>query len=214
MSQEIDVAAKILWDYNKLTQKLKPADCILVMGCHDKRVASRGAELFKQGLAPLIIISGGIGRDTPKSWGETEAEVFAEIVCQQGVPEDKLMIEKQATNCAENMTFSMELLKSQRLEPKSLILVTKPYMERRALATFKKLYPHKEVHVASPEISYEDYPNKEVSKSLFLNTMVGDTQRILLYPKRGFTVYQDMPKEVEAAMDRLIAFGFDKQVIS
>lgn len=42
MSSVVDVisAAKLIWDYHQLHQVLKPADCILVFGSSDLRVAS------------------------------------------------------------------------------------------------------------------------------------------------------------------------------
>ncbi len=42
-SKRIDALAKSVWDYMKLNQTLTPADCILVFGSHDPRVAKYGA---------------------------------------------------------------------------------------------------------------------------------------------------------------------------
>ena len=42
----------------------EPSDLILVLGSHDTRVAERGAELFLNNYAPLILFSGGLGNLT------------------------------------------------------------------------------------------------------------------------------------------------------
>jgi hypothetical protein len=56
--------AKILWDYHHVNHELCKSDCIFVLGSHDLRVADRGAELYLQGWAPLLVFSGGLGNFT------------------------------------------------------------------------------------------------------------------------------------------------------
>ena len=43
--------------------------------------------------------------------------------------------------------------------------------------------------------------------------MMGDLQRIKLYPEKGFQVYQEIPDDVWAAYEELVAMGFDKQLV-
>lgn len=59
--KRIDTLAKRVWDYMRLKQTPAPADCILVFGSHDPRVAKYGADLFLRKLAPLILFSGKAG---------------------------------------------------------------------------------------------------------------------------------------------------------
>jgi uncharacterized SAM-binding protein YcdF (DUF218 family) len=60
----------------------------------------------------------------------------------------------------------------------TVILVQKPYMQRRAYATFKKVWPDKDVIVTAPQVSFEEYPNEIIKKDDVISIMVGDTQRI------------------------------------
>ncbi len=209
---EIDEAAKILWDYNKLGHSLEKADLILVLGTHDTRVADRGAELFKEGWAPLLMFSGGFGRLTG-DWKKPEAEMLADIAMERGVPADKIIIENKSTNTGENIDFSMALLKEKGLFPQKLILIQKPYMERRAYAAFKKRFPDVDVHMSSPQVSYEEYPNAEISKDEMINIMVGDTQRNKLYGERGWQIPQEVPDNVWQAWEFLVAAGYDKYLV-
>ncbi len=55
LSNDTISLAKKIWDYHHMGHKLKKSDCILVLGSHDLRVAERGAEIFLQGWAPLLI---------------------------------------------------------------------------------------------------------------------------------------------------------------
>src|SRR3954467_5754248 len=130
--------AKKLWDYHQMNHELEKSDAILVLGSHDLRVAERGAELWLQGWAPLIIFSGALGNLTRHVWKETEAEKFARIAIERGVPESAILVENQSTNTGENILFTQQLLSERGLNPGSFIVVQKPYMERRSYATFKK----------------------------------------------------------------------------
>src|SRR6476620_4910372 len=98
MTDEIISLAKILWDYHHVNHRLSKADCILVLGSHNLRVAEYASDLFLQGWAPLLLFSGGLGRLTEAIWKETEAEQFAAIALQKGVPAKAILIENKSTN--------------------------------------------------------------------------------------------------------------------
>lgn len=208
-----DELAKILWDYNSLYQPIEKSECILVLGSHDIRVAQRGAELFLQGFAPLIIFSGNVGRLTEGIWNKSEAEAFAEVAINMGVPEDKIIIENKSTNTGDNILLTKKLLEEKGIVVNSIILVQKPYMQRRAFATIKKIWHGVDVNVTAPEISFENYPNGIISKDSVINIMVGDTQRIKVYPEKGFQIPQEIPGKVWEVYQELVSRGFTKQLI-
>lgn len=205
--------AKLLWQYHHMEHTLSKADCILVLGSHDTRVAQRGAEIYLEGWAPLLLFSGGLGRLTSESWTQTEADLFAQIAIEKGVPENAILIENKSTNTGENILFSQQLLKEKGLSPQKFIVVQKPYMERRSYATFKKHWPDKELVVTSPQIAFEAYANAEIPVEKVINIMVGDLQRIKVYPEKGFQIYQPIPDDVWRAYEHLVAAGFDKQLV-
>ncbi|KKP30750.1 MAG: hypothetical protein UR20_C0053G0006 [Candidatus Woesebacteria bacterium GW2011_GWE2_31_6] len=190
-----DELAKILWDYNNLHQVVKKADVIIALGSHDTRVAERGAELYLQKFAPKILFSGGFGRLTDGNWTKSEAEIFSDIAFKMGVPKKDVVIENKSTNTEENLRFSMDLLKRKNIFPSSVILVHKPYMERRQFATWEKLFPKIKAYITSPYISYEDYSSEK------------------LYPKRGFMIFQEIPEIVSEAFDELVNRGFIEQLV-
>jgi uncharacterized SAM-binding protein YcdF (DUF218 family) len=205
--------AKKLWDYHHMNHTLVNADCILVLGSHDTRVAERGAELYLQGWAPLLVFSGGLGNFTKDLWQEKEADLFAKIAIKMGVPQEAILVENRSSNTGENILFTQQLLKKKNLDPQSFIVVQKPYMERRSYATFKKHWPDKQLTVTSPQIAFEDYPNEEIPLHRVINIMVGDLQRIKVYPTKGFQVYQEIPGDVWASFEALVAAGFDQHLI-
>ena len=212
-SNNVDLLAKIIWDYLHLNYKLKKVDCIFALGSIDVRIAQYSAKLFLEGYAPVIIFSGGLGRISKDIFKKSEAEMFADIAIQAGVPQEKIIVENKSSNTGENIAFTKQLLSDRGLNFKTFILVQKPYMERRTYAAFKKLWPEKRFIVTSPPISYEDYPNINISKDKFINIMVGDIQRIKFYPEKGFQIYQEIPDNVWRAYEKLVELGYTDHLI-
>ncbi len=213
LSTHIMALAQKLWDYHHLNHTLQKSDCILVLGSHDLRVAERGAELFLQGWAPILIFSGGLGRLTQDLWKDAEADKFAAIALEMGVPKEAIYIENKSTNTGENILFTQQLLTTHGLNPQTFIVVQKPYMERRSYATFKKHWPDKQLIVTSPQISLEQYPNAEISLEEVIHIMVGDLQRVKVYPEKGFQIYQEIPSDVWNAYEQLVALGYTSHLI-
>ena len=218
MTDRVRALAATLWDYHRLRHPLAPADVILVLCSHDLSVAARGAELWLQGLAPHLVYSGGLGAITSRLWNEPEADQFARIAVGMGVPAEHILIENQSTNTGENVRFTRRLLEERGIDPERLILVQKPYMERRAYATFHKVWPGRQVIVTSPQASFDDYlarySNGALSADEVVSIMVGDLQRIRLYPRKGFQIEQDIPAEVWDAYEQLVSLGYDRHLVA
>ena len=217
MDDRIRALAEKLWRYHQLNHQLVPADVILVLCSHDTSVAERGAQLFLDGWAPLLIFSGGLGAITKHLWREPEADQFAAIAVGMGVPRECILIENRSTNTGENVSFTKHLLAEKQLYPQTFIVVQKPYMERRSYATFKQRWPEKDVAVTSPRVSFDDYlnhySNKALSSDDVVAIMVGDLQRIRVYPARGWQIAQDIPDDVWDAYEQLVQAGYDKYLI-
>ena len=217
MNDAIRPLVETVWNYHQLHHEVTNADAILVLCSHDLIVAERGAELFLEGRAPLLIFSGGSGAMTRELWSEPEADVFARIAIERGVPADRILREPRSTNTGENVRFTRQLLADRGLDPQSFIVVQKPYMERRSFATFRKVWPERAVIVTSPRITLDDYLTRYSHGSLtaddVINIMVGDLQRIRLYPARGFQIPQEIPPDVWSAYEGLVKAGYDKRLV-
>ena len=217
MKDRVRTLACKLWDYHQLHHELSKADAILVLCSYDLAVAERGAQLFLEGWAPLLIFSGGLGAITRHLWSEPEADQFAAIAVKLGVPPDKILIENQSTNTGENVRLTRQLLAQQGMDPRKFILVQKPYMERRAFATFMQVWPGNDVLVTSPRVSFDEYlarySNDALTPDEVIAIMAGDLQRIRLYPAKGFQIEQDIPDDVWSAFEELVKAGFDTHLV-
>ncbi len=216
ISDQVLNKAQLLWDYHRMNMKPEKADIIFILGSHDLRVADYGAELFLKGLAPWLLISGGIAHSgdlLETDWGMSEAEAFCRRTVSLGVPEEKIILECRASNTGENVKFSELILEDKGIRYDSILAIQKPYMERRCYATIKKLWPYRNLTVSSPPLSFEEYPNDEISRESLINLMTGDLQRIMEYPAKGFQIFQSVPEKVFDSYEYLVKAGFDRHLI-
>ncbi len=202
---------QVLWNYMKMYHELKHSDCIIGLGTKDTNVANVASELYLKGYANKLIFSGGLGKITYKLWNETEAEKFARIAVEKGVPIQNIYLEKESTNTGDNFRFSKKLIEKEKLNIKSCIVVCKPYDEKRAYAAFKKIMPEYEVIIYSENISYEEYYKRNGSE--WVNVLVGDVQRMKIFFEKGWQIEMDIPKEVWDAYEILVKRGYDKFVL-
>lgn len=209
-SKKLHRSIDTLWNFMSMEQEVTPSDCIFVLCSNDTRVAEYAAELYHQKVAPYIVFSGGVGRFTEGSFERSEAETFAAIARDCGVPESDIIIEKQATNTGENVRFTHELLTERGLSPKRLTLVQKPFMEKRTYATFSKQWPAEaEITVTSKWQNWVDYFNEELPLDMVLGALVADFERIKSYPAQGFQIEMPIPEEVDHAYMAIKKLGFE-----
>ena len=208
LSPEVTEFAQTLWDYHKIEQVPEKADLILGLGSYDLRVANRCAELLLENRAPLIVFSGAQGNFTRGKWPKSEAEIFADRAVECGAAQEYILIEPNATNTGDNVRFTRELLAKSGIEVESVLLVSKPNMNRRGLATIQQWWPEVRVTCDSPDTHFLHSPAEGHTPEDIVHEIVGDLQRIVEYPKMGYQAEQEIPEEVNAAYKNLIAMGY------
>jgi uncharacterized SAM-binding protein YcdF (DUF218 family) len=130
-----------------------------------------------------------------------------------GVPQPAIIIEPLAANTGQNIEFSRRALTEAGTTVTSVLLISKPYMQRRAYATTRKVWPQVEVVCASETLTFDEYLKSIGDDKLVIDMLVGDLQRVIEYPALGFAITQDVPAAVMAAYRRLIAAGFDSRLL-
>jgi uncharacterized SAM-binding protein YcdF (DUF218 family) len=207
--------AELVWDYHQMGHEPRPVDVAIGLGSHDLGVATFAAELYHAGWFPLLVFSGGNSPTTAARFPRGEAVHYREHALALGVPDSAVLVEPQAGNTGQNATLSRALLAANGHAPSSVLLISKPYMERRAYATCRKMWPEVEVEVvcASEPLKFADYVRSIGDEKLVVDMLVGDLQRVVEYPKQGFALAQDVPSDVSAAYERLVAAGFDSRML-
>jgi uncharacterized SAM-binding protein YcdF (DUF218 family) len=206
--------ARVLWSYLVLAQAPPPTvDVIVALGSHDVRVAARAADLMLDRHAPLLVTTGGYGKITETTSTEPEGRVFARVATGRGVDAAAIVVEDKSSHAVENITRTRDMLAGRGIRPASGLLVCKPYMERRSLATAQRQWPEVTWAVTSPDIRMEECPTAEVPLGTMIELMVGCLQRIEVYGEAGLLVRQDIPAAVRTAGEELVRLGFDQYLL-
>lgn len=205
--------AQLLWDFQLMKHEPRPCSVAIGLGSHDLGVADTTADLYHRGFAPLIVFTGATSRTTRDRMPRGEAEHYRERALELGVPASAILVEPRARNTGENIRFSRALLAQQGIDVSSVLLVSKPYEERRAYATARKLWPEVEIVSGSTPTSFGNYVETIGDARLVVDMLVGAQQRLLLYPAEGFMIRMDVPAAVGAAYERLCAAGFTSRLV-
>jgi uncharacterized SAM-binding protein YcdF (DUF218 family) len=205
--------AQVVWDFHLLGHPRTASAVAIVLGCPDAGVATFAAQLYHEGLFPLMVLTGATSASTAAFFPEGEAVAFRALAAEAGVPAEAMLIEPDATNTGANIQLSRRLLADAGIVPDTITLVTMPYMQRRAFATCRRQWPEVQVTSASEPVSLPDYLARFDDRRRVIDYMVGDLQRIIEYPARGFAIEQDVPEEVRVALKRLIVAGYDSYLI-
>ncbi|WP_405912793.1 YdcF family protein [Streptomyces sp. NBC_00963] len=205
--------AQRLWEFQQMGHEPRPCSVGIGLGSHDLGVADVTANLYRRGMFPLIVFTGATSRTTCDRMPRGEAEHYRERALELGVPASAILVEPKARNTGENVDFTRELLAERGVDVSSVLLVSKPYEERRAYATARRLWPEVEIVSASAPVSLSEYVDSINDARLVLDMLVGAQQRLLIYPEQGFMIRQEVPDSVAAAYERLCSEGFTSRLV-
>ncbi len=104
------------------------ADVLVVLGGGGTDRPARAAELFKQGDAPRILVS-----------GNGDCRWIGQFLETQGVPSAAITLESRSSTTRENAEFSIPLLR--QMGAHRVIIVTSWFHSRRALMCFEHYAP-------------------------------------------------------------------------
>ncbi|MET7674653.1 YdcF family protein [Streptomyces seoulensis] len=203
-----------IWDYHQMQHQPRPVDVAIGLGSHDLGVATHSAGLYRAGLFPTLVFTGGNSPTTARVFPRGEAVHFREHALGLGVPAEAILLEPNAGNTGQNITLSREILAAVGITPATVMLICKPYMERRSYATARKLWPGVEFLCASEPLEFDEYLKSIGDEKLVLDMLVGDLQRIIEYPKLGFATEQEVPEGVRDAYESLVRDGFTTRLIA
>lgn len=127
-------AAFRVWQVARIDD-LRPAGAVLVLGAAQYNGVpssvfaarlDRGAELFKDGVAPLVVTVGG------KQPGDvyTEAEAGKNYLVSRGVPADRVIPVSEGSDTLESIDKVAEVLKARGVD--SVVIASDPWHSLRA----------------------------------------------------------------------------------
>ncbi|MFI6960982.1 YdcF family protein [Streptomyces sp. NPDC050255] len=214
ISEQSWADAQLLWDYHQMHHEPRPCSVAIGLGSHDLGVAETTAELYKRGMMPLIVFTGATSPTTQDRMPRGEAVHYRERALELGVPSAAVLVEPNARNTGQNISFSKALLEEAGADLTSVLLVSKPYEERRTYATACKLWPEVDFVSASTPMPFDDYIESIGNARLVVDMLVGALQRLVLYPEQGFMTRQPVPAPVTEAYIRLCKSGFTSRLVA
>ena len=142
-------------DVASLTPRaLDPVDVLVLCGSAVLGAVDVAAAAYREGLVAHVLVSGGVGHSTPylraalrdhPRYGDvpaaarSEAAVIADVLrTHHGVPDEALLVEERSTNCGENASCSVDVLRRGAWQVRSLLLVQDPTMQRRTHESFRR----------------------------------------------------------------------------
>ncbi|MGY5956971.1 YdcF family protein [Kosakonia sp. BK9b] len=187
-----------------------------------------------------LLISGGVGHSTTflysaiarhprynklSTTGRSEAAILADIARQfWQIDDQQILVEDKSTNCGENARFSVDMLLTQGMKPKTAMIVQDPTMQRRTLATFARVSQHCEAAphwlswpgftpqlINTPDgVTFQPRQRGLWAVERYLSLILGEVPRLRddvngYGPNgRDFLVHVDFPDAVEQAWQVLM----------
>lgn len=210
---ELREDVETLWNFHRIDDPLRPVDVAIGLGSHDPSVAVYAAQLFTKGLFPLVAFTGANAPTTVERFPRGEAVHYREIAIDAGVPDSAILVEPKATNTAENFEFTRELLQEHGTSVATALILSRPYQQRRAYATAKKLWPEVDFLCSAIQQPLTDYVESIGDHKRVIDMLVGDTQRLTVYADAGYAIPQHIPADVSDAYNRLITAGYNSRLI-
>lgn len=134
-----------------LEDRPEPADIIFIPGSDEGALALRAAALWREGYAPVLLPSGKYGKLAGKFLKDeafsTEWEYLHFILRREGVPEEAILREEEATFTYENALRSREVTDKAGIAVRKAILCCQAYHARRAKLYYQVCFPEAQILV-------------------------------------------------------------------
>ncbi|WP_054707293.1 YdcF family protein [Bacillus sp. JCM 19041] len=144
MTQPFDCITEFIF----VETEIEKGDLILIPGASQPQLMERAVALYKQGIAPMILPSGG---RNPRL-AITEWAYLRDIGLAEGVPDHVILKEDRAKHTFENASFSLEVIRENNIRSQKVILVCKAGHARRALLTYQTVFPKETKFFVAPVI--------------------------------------------------------------
>jgi uncharacterized SAM-binding protein YcdF (DUF218 family) len=221
---------------NALAEKYKVSqtDLLILFGGSIAYGCDVVGEAISNNIAKNFMIVGGEGHTTEslrraiynvfpeiETTGKMEADIMSEYL-KRKYDIDKILIERNSTNCGNNITYALEVMKQNKLSPNNIIIVQDSTMQRRMDAGFRKYLQDSKVEVinfASYKVKVEVKSGKIVIEpsgiwgmwdlERYISLLMGEIPRLLDdadgYGPNGknYIAHVDIPENVLKAFEEL-----------
>ena len=189
-------------DFIFVSDQPQKVDAILLPGGSHPQQPEYAARLYQQGLAPILIVSGGISVKRQKFDGvkskaeiynkdyKTDCEFLTDALNINGVPLSAIYGEDKSGHTRDNAFFSRKVADENGLNIKTALIVCKAFHARRCLMLYSLAFPNTKFYVCPVvcmDITKENWYQTERGIDRVLgelarcgNQFVGDIKEYLL----------------------------------
>ncbi len=195
--EELKKAMQTFFEYLKVEDKPERSDAIFLFGGSTVGPAEKGAELYKKGYSEHVVAIATKGSFSNKDWEVPENEKYKEVLEKLKVPPEAILTESISDNTLVEAREAIPFIRKNGIDPKQIIIVSRPIHQRRAWATFQEQHP---------EIKYINCPADEPLDMDDLDTrkrLVAEAERLLNYSKKGDVKKQEIPYSILRAAARI-----------
>jgi len=153
------------------------ADALFVFGAPSNARIDKAVELYREGLSPLIIISGK-GPNWAEGQTTSEAKQMADRALSLGVDIDNILIEEQALTIPDNVKRTVDLIEAQGIQLRKVIIIASSFVMLRAYIDWMR-FPSTEIEIlcVSPAIvdtavEKHRWHDNEKGRNLIINEYV------------------------------------------
>ncbi len=173
MKQEI---IKSITDFIFVEDVPQKSDIVLIPGGSDPRLGEKAAELWHDGLAPLVFVSGGVSVKTGKFPGpksktdiysgvySTDCEFLTDVLIKNGVVPSAILGEDKSGYTKQNALYTRAALNELQIYPKTAIVVCKAFHARRCQMCYQLAFPDARLYIvtfAGFEIAHDNWFKSE-----------------------------------------------------
>lgn len=178
------------------------ADAIFLPGGSHPEQPEYAAQLYRQGYAKWLILSGGVSVKRDKWPGvrskadiyngnyQSDCEFFTDVLLKNGVSAPAMIGEDKSGHTRDNAFFSRKAVDERGVEIKTALIVCKAFHARRCLMLYQMAFPEVEIKVCPVScynITKDNWYQSEAGIDRVLgelarcgNQFVGDIKRYLL----------------------------------
>jgi uncharacterized SAM-binding protein YcdF (DUF218 family) len=160
-----------------------PADLIVVFGGTRLERAEKAAELYRRGLAPRILFTGG---DASKT-GVAEALRLRQRAMELGVPAETILVETDSTTTGESIRRTVDLVDQLFgwTQLQSVILVSAPHHMRRVKLGMRQQVPERVHLICCPDDRADLRPENWWHSQAGLSAVARELEKVRVYALSG-----------------------------
>ena len=187
-------------------------DLMLLFGGSPPSAWDRVADAMRAGRVGTLMLVGGTGHTTDALRqlvgappDALEADMMAaHLRLAHGI--DQVLVERESTNCGNNVTFARDVARRHGLRPRTVALVQDATMQRRMDAVFRLVWPEA-VPVNRPAPDGRHTWPRDRWRALVMGEVprLRDDEHGYGPRGRGFIAHVDVPEGVERAHAALLA---------